>query len=54
MNSMSRRFIKECILRKRDDVPDETPLGKPKMLDETCRTVEMARTSMLPSHALSA
>ena len=40
---MSRRSIKEYILRKRDDYLGETPRGKSRMLDEICRTVGLTR-----------
>ena len=40
---MSRRSVKEYMLRKRDDYLGETPRGKSKMLDEMCRTVGMTR-----------
>ena len=40
---MSRKSIKEYILRKRDDYLGETPKGKTRMLDEICRTVGMTR-----------
>ncbi len=40
---MSRKSIKEYILRKRDDYLGETPQGKHKMLDEICRTVALSR-----------
>ena len=43
MNTMSRRSIKEYILRKRDDYLGETPRGKSRMLDEICRTVRLTR-----------
>ena len=40
---MSRRSIKEYILRKRDDYLGETQSGKHKMLDEICKTVGPTR-----------
>ena len=40
---MSRRSIKEYILRKRDDYLGETQSGKHKMLDEICKTVGLTR-----------
>lgn len=40
---MSRRSIKEYILRKRDDYLGETRYGKHKMLNEICRTVGLTR-----------
>ena len=40
---MSRRSVREYILRKRDDYLGETPGGKSRMLDEICRTVGMTR-----------
>ena len=40
---MSRKSIKEYILRKRDDYLGETPRGKHKMLDEICGTVRLSR-----------
>ena len=40
---MSRKSIKEYILRKQDDYLGETPAGKSKMLDEVCRTTGLSR-----------
>jgi len=40
---MSRKSIKEYILRKRDDYLGETPAGKSRMLDEVCHTTGLSR-----------
>jgi len=40
---MSRKSIKEYILRKQGDYLGETPSGKSKMLDEVCRTTGLSR-----------
>lgn len=44
---MSRKSIKEYILRKRDDYLGETPEGKSRMLDEVCRTTELSRKRVI-------
>jgi len=44
---MSRKSIKEYILRKQDDYLGETPSGKSKMLDEVSRTTGLSRKRVI-------
>ena len=43
MNVMSRKSIKEYILRKREDYEGEFPERKSKFIDEVCRTTGLSR-----------
>ena len=43
MNVMSRRSIREHIMRKREDYEGEFPERKTKFIDEVCRTTGLSR-----------